>query len=123
VSDRGATRPLEGDPHPIDGHSRDRFIYAPLGGLFQTSYAIGDLVTAGQVVAQIDKTPLLAPLTGKLRGLTHDSVPVSKGTKVIEVDSRGAGADVPIHISGRPARIAEGILGTVQRWQLLQVAP
>ena len=54
-----------------------------------TSYAIGQQVTAGEVIARIDETSLTAPLGGVVRGLTHDGVPVAAGTKVIEIDPRG----------------------------------
>jgi xanthine dehydrogenase accessory factor len=114
VYDHGATRPLEGDPHPIDGHSRDRFVYAPAAGLFRTECSIGQLVTQGEAIGSIDDVPVRAPLTGKLRGLTHDGSPISRGTKIVEVDPRGAGEEVPTKMSTRPARIAEGIVAAIQ---------
>lgn len=50
---RGTTRPLEGEPQPIAGHTRDRCVYAPVDGVFRTAFRIGDPVRAGQVVAHI----------------------------------------------------------------------
>jgi xanthine dehydrogenase accessory factor len=117
VYDHGSTRPLEGDPHPIGGHSRDRFIYARDAGLFRTHYSIGQMVTKGEVIGAIDGAPVQAPLTGKLRGLTHDGTPVKRGTKVVEVDPRGAGEAIPSRMSTRPSRIAAGILAAVQARQ------
>jgi xanthine dehydrogenase accessory factor len=66
-------------------------------------------------VAYVGATVLTAPLDGVLRGLTHDGVPVTVGTKVIEVDPRGPAAVVR-GMSERPGTIAEGVLRAVQAW-------
>jgi xanthine dehydrogenase accessory factor len=113
--ERGATRPLAGEPSSIEGHARDRYLYAPIDGQFRTALRIGSPVRAGQVVAQIGPASLIAPLDGALRGLTRDGVSVSKGTKVVEVDPRGPSA-VVTGIGERPSVIAEGVLGAVRRW-------
>ena len=83
---KGATRPLEGEPQTIAGHARDRYVYAPVEGMFRTSFQIGSIVVEGQEIAAIGELSLRAPISGILRGLTHDGVPVAKKTKVIEVD-------------------------------------
>lgn len=100
----------------LGGHGRDRYVYAPVAGTFRTGRTIGELVEAGEVVAALDATPLLAPLRGRLRGLTRDGIPVTIGTKVIEVDPRGGAASVR-GIVERPRRIAEGVLAAVRQWQ------
>lgn len=105
----GGTRPLQGEPLELGGHARERYIYAPAAGVFHTQLEIGSAVIAGQVIAHLDETPLVAPLAGLLRGLTHDGVPVSAGTKLIEIDPRGAQAQVS-GIGERPRRIAQGVL-------------
>jgi xanthine dehydrogenase accessory factor len=110
---QGATRPLAGEPSAIEGHARDRYVYAPLAGEFLTAFEIGMRVTAGQPVAHIGEAKLLAPLTGRLRGLTHTGVEVAAGAKVIEVDPRDGGADI-YGIGGRPGRIAQGVLAALE---------
>lgn len=85
---------------------------APVAGTLRSSYAIGQRVAAGEVIARIDETPLAAPLGGVLRGLTHDGVPVAPGTKVIEIDPRGDPALVR-GIGERPPRIADGVLRAI----------
>ena len=109
----GATRALAGEPRSFDGHGRDRFVYAPAAGRLRTGASIGDRVHAGDVVATIGEEPLLAPLDGILRGLTHDDVPVARGQKVVEVDPRGDVSSA-IGIGVRPRRIAEGVLRAVE---------
>ncbi len=109
----GATRALGGEPRSLDGHARDRFVYAPVAGVLRTQAAIGDRVHAGERVATIDGAALTAPLDGILRGLTHDDVPVTRGLKVVEVDPRGDLSKV-IGIGPRPRRIAEGVLQALE---------
>jgi xanthine dehydrogenase accessory factor len=116
---QGATRPLEGEPQTIAGHARDRYVYAPIAGAFRTASRIGDMVTAGQEVAHIGEVSLHAPIDGILRGLTHDSVPVAKKAKVIEVDPRGEQAKIA-GIAERPGRIAAGVLEAIKQSARLQ---
>ncbi|MCJ7433741.1 MAG: hypothetical protein MUO77_09670 [Anaerolineales bacterium] len=116
IVERGSASPLQGEPREIEGHARDRYVYAPVAGKFYTTHQIGDKVEAGQEVARIDSTPLRAPITGILRGLTHTDVPVTLKTKVIEIDPRIENAQVT-GIAERPARIALGVLQAVQNWE------
>lgn len=117
---RGSASPLQGEPREIEGHARDRYVYTPVAGTFHTSHEVGDLVEKGQEVAHIDSTALFAPFTGTLRGLTHDSVPVSLHAKVIEVVPRSANAQVT-GIGERPAGIAEGVIHAIQGWEAQHV--
>jgi xanthine dehydrogenase accessory factor len=111
----GATRPLEGEPQTIAGHARDRYVYAPAAGVFHTALHIGTMVSEGQEVAHVGEIPLYAPIDGILRGLTHDNISVARKTKVIEVDPRGAQAQIS-GIAERPGRIAKGVLEAIKTW-------
>ncbi len=109
----GSTRALGGEPRTFDGHSRDRFVYAPVTGVFATSASIAQRVEAGEVVATIGDEQLAAPLDGILRGLVHDGVVVEARAKVIEVDPRADLSKV-YGLGPRPTRIAEGVLEAVE---------
>jgi xanthine dehydrogenase accessory factor len=109
---QGMTRPLAGEPREIAGHMRDRYVYAPVAGVFSTTLEIGMSVVAGQAVASIGGIELYAPLGGRLRGLTHSAVEVALGTKVIEIDPRDADADI-YGIGERPRCIAQGVLAAI----------
>jgi xanthine dehydrogenase accessory factor len=111
---QGATKPLQGEPQTIAGHARDRYVYAPIAGVFQTTSRIGDMVTAGQKVANIGDVILHAPISGIIRGLTHDGVPVAQKAKVIEVDPRGEQSKIT-GIAERPKRIARGVLEAIKQ--------
>lgn len=113
VKEAGAARPLGGEPKPIEGHSRDRFVYAADAGTFHTHRAIGDAVKLGDAVGRLDARPVLAPLSGRVRGLVHDGAQVSKGAKLVEIDPRGEAAQV-YGLGERPKRIAAGVLRAVQ---------
>ena len=117
VITEGGSLPLAGEPRALGGHARDRYVYAPCSGVFCTKAQVGDVVREGEQVANIDGTALLAPLGGVLRGLTHDGVLVSVGTKVIEVDPRGDSAAV-FGLWERPSRIADGVVHAIAGWRI-----
>jgi xanthine dehydrogenase accessory factor len=108
VIERGPTLPLDGEPQPLGGVARARFVYSPLAGRFETRMQIGDRVEQSEVVASIGGTSLCAPIGGAIRGLTHDGVPVEFRAKVIEIDPRGDPA-AAFGLGVRPRRIAEGV--------------
>ena len=110
----GSPLPLAGEPRPIAGYGRERYVYAPVSGVFRTTFHIGDRVKAGEVLARIGATLLAAPLDGAIRGLTRGGVTVSIGTKVIEVDPRDQA--ITRGIGERPARIADGVARAIQMW-------
>jgi xanthine dehydrogenase accessory factor len=114
IIEGGSTAAQAGEPRPIGGAARERFVYAPDAGRFITSAHIGDRVEAGEVVAKIGEIALRAPIGGVLRGLTRSGVNVSAGTKVIEVDPRGDPAGV-FGLGERPRRIAVGVLRALSR--------
>lgn len=121
VVGNGATLPLSGEPRPISGCARERYVYAPQAGTFITGLEVGDAVEQDQPVAHIGSEILFAPLSGRLRGLTRSGVTVATGTKVIEVDPRGPDAQIS-GIGERPGRIASGVLLALRRRGVLPLA-
>lgn len=107
----GATSELAGEPQALDGHGRERFVYAPRAGTMHTSLGCGDRVSKGMVVGDVDGEVLLSPLDGWLRGLASDGAEVELGAKIVEVqtgrpnDTRG--------LAARPSRIAQGVADVV----------
>ncbi len=116
VVEAGPTLPLGGEPRAIAGIGRERLAYAPATGVWRTGLAIGDPVEAGQVVGHLGEVPVAAPLRGILRGLTRDGVPVTQGTKIVEVDPRGPGQALLRGLGERPRRIAEGVAAALSRF-------
>lgn len=108
----GSSRPLSGEPRPIDGFGRERYVYAPAEGRFETDCAIGAGVAKGQAIACIGGEIIRAPLAGCLRGLSHTGAAVKAGTKVVEIDPRGDPSR-SFGIAERPGKIAHAILAAV----------
>ncbi len=116
VIESGATAPLRGDPRPIAGHVRDRFVYAWRSGRFVPLARIGDRVDAGATLARLGDEAVRAPLAGYVRGLVGPGVKVSAGTRIAEIDPRLEAPQVT-GIAGRPRRIAESVVAAITaRW-------
>jgi len=108
----GPTRPLEGEPRSIDGVGRQRFVYSPAVGIFRTTAKLGDAVTAGEVISYVEAVPLAAPIDGIVLAVTHDGVPVERGTKVLEVDPRGD-PSAAFKMGQRPRRLGEAVVSVI----------
>jgi xanthine dehydrogenase accessory factor len=113
---------LSGEPRPIEGYGRERILYAPENGLWESTYQIVDPVTAGDIVGHVGQQPLKVPLTGVLRGLTRPGLTVKEGTKLVEVDPRGDRSLV-FGIGERPRRIATGVSAVVEGWRQTHEKP
>jgi xanthine dehydrogenase accessory factor len=114
IIEAGSTLPLAGEPRAIGGVGRERFVYAPAAGRFETDARIGDRVEENDVLATIGEVGLRAPISGVIRGLTRHGVEVAIRTKVIEVDPRG-NPTAAFGLGERPRRIAEGVLKAMAR--------
>lgn len=84
----GSAEPNTGIPGNISGFTTERVLRAPTDGIFTEIHHIGDLVEKGEPVAEVDGTPLLAPLSGVIRGLLPSGTPVSEGMKSGDIDPR-----------------------------------
>lgn len=85
---QGGTEADTGIPDTLLSQDHSRVLRAPAPGLIQTRAQIGDHVEAGQVIAEVDGKPVMAPFAGVLRGLIHSGLPVWEGLKVGDVDPR-----------------------------------
>ena len=112
----GSTLPLAGEPRAIDGVGRERIVYAPVAGLVCSDLEIGNPVEVGALVATIGGTPIRAPISGTLRGLTRPGVLVLRGDKVLEVDPRPPDRAGFSGLGERPRRIAEGVALAISQW-------
>ena len=109
---RGRSRPDSKMPYPIAGVSAERVLRAPAAGVFQSERSIGTLVSKGDVVASVSGAPVIAAVSGLLRGLMRSGAPVSEGVKVGDIDPRGEGVDTT-KISDKARAIGGGVLEAV----------
>lgn len=108
----GAAIPNSGVPGIIAGYGKERVIHSPASGIFREASSIGDIVKAGDVIAYIDDTPVIASIDGKLRGLLHSGLFVPVGFKIADIDPRGLDADHTT-ISDKARAIGGGVLEAV----------
>jgi len=89
----GAAQPNTGVPGVIGGLSRERVLYSPTGGIFRAKRAIGEQVSAGDCVGEIDDgiqtTQVISLIKGVLRGLLRTETLVAEHVKIGDVDPRG----------------------------------
>ncbi|KYZ76938.1 hypothetical protein AXX12_01985 [Anaerosporomusa subterranea] len=77
-----------GVPGEIGGYSLERLLRAPCDGVFTPIREIGNVVAAGEVVAQVSGQPVVAEISGVLRGLLFDRLVVRQGMKIGDIDPR-----------------------------------
>ena len=114
----GETRPFNGIPAPIDGHTDRRVLRTRVGGVFESTIPIGSHVAAGDEVGTVSERPILAQVSGILRGLIADGTEVHEHQKVGDVDPRGDRA-VCQTLSDKANAVGGGVVEAVM--VLLQV--
>ncbi|WP_431222825.1 selenium-dependent molybdenum cofactor biosynthesis protein YqeB [Serratia sp. L9] len=110
----GYTHPNTGIPGNIGGHTARRVIRAPADGVMQCHVALGDLVQEGDIVAHCGEAPVIAPLGGMVRGLLHNGLEVNAGTKIGDIDPRGALADYTT-VSDKARAIGGAVLEAIMK--------
>ncbi len=84
--------PAEADtgiPGEIGGYTIERLLRTMKKGVFHPQKSIGERVNKGAVVAVVDDFPVIAKISGVVRGLLREGVEVKKGMKVGDIDPRG----------------------------------
>jgi len=108
----GSAEPHTGVPAPVAGYTHERVLRAPCEGIFKGQRRIGDLVEAGEVVASVAGEPIVAKISGVLRGLLADGLWVRAGMKVGDVDPRGV-REHCFTISDKARAIGGGVLEAI----------
>jgi len=86
---QGQALPDTGVPGEVGGESKRRLLRAPAEGKIVPLHKIGDLVKAGEIIAEVRGVPLKAEISGVLRGLIYPKSWVTKEMKVGDIDPRG----------------------------------
>lgn len=111
---RGSAIPNTGIPGEVGGYTKERILRAPCEGIFRPCVEIGDRVQKGDRVALVDGSPVTAQLSGIVRGLLQDGVPVVKGMKSGDVDPR-CKREYCFSVSDKARSIAGGVLEAIIR--------
>ena len=108
----GPAEPDTGIPGEIGGFTVERVLRTTKKGIFHARQSIGDRVQKGAVVAVVDDEPVTAQISGILRGLIRDGIPVNKGMKVGDIDPRGK-KESCFTISDKARAIGGGVLEAI----------
>ena len=101
-----------GIPLAAGGLTFERALHSPQDGPFQTDKGIGELVSAGEVVASVAGQSVKAEINGIIRALLRSGMVVKKGTKLGEIDPSGD-KEACYTIRPRVRAIAGGVLEAI----------
>ena len=109
---KGTAEPDTGIPGEIGGYTIERLLRTMKKGVFHPQRSIGERVNKGAVVAVVEDYPVIAKISGVVRGLLRDGVEVKKGMKVGDIDPRGK-REVCFMISDKARAIGGGVLEAI----------
>jgi xanthine dehydrogenase accessory factor len=109
---QGEAEPDTGIPGKVMGFSGERVLRAPAAGLLHSQKQIGDVVKAGDVIANIDACLVKAKIDGIVRGSLRDGSKVYGGMKIGDIDPRGL-REYCYTISDKARAIAGGVLEAI----------
>ena len=112
---KGTAEPDTGIPGNIGGYTVERVLRTMKKGVFHPQKCIGDRVNKGSVVAVVDDFPVMAKISGIVRGLIREGVEVKKGMKVGDIDPR-AKREFCFTISDKARSIGGGVLEAILYW-------
>ncbi len=116
---QGAAAPNTGIPGNIGGYTAERVIHAKAEGTLRNIHQIGDIVSAGEVIARIETEhggePVEAAISGIIRGLLRDGYPVTEGLKLADIDPRRGELANCFTISDKARCIAGSVLEVICR--------
>ena len=111
-------------PAQIMGFTGERAVKAARDGIFFTRHVIGTEVERGERIGTVVSVygvedfrkgvpvdasySVTARITGVIRGLLRDGVPIKVGDRIADIDPRGLTEDLD-HISDKSHRVAEGV--------------
>ena len=117
VIKEGSAKPNTGIPGIIGGYGKERVMHSPAEGILRNVHAIGDIVPAGEEIAYVEtaegKVPVLATISGIIRGLIRDAYPVTAGFKIADIDPRESELENCWLISDKARCIAGSVLEQV----------
>ena len=85
----GSAQANTGVPGAIAGYARERVLWSPAAGYFQTTRSIGDLVKTEEIIGTVAGQKVTSRIDGVLRGLIRSETKVTRGLKIGDVDPRG----------------------------------
>jgi xanthine dehydrogenase accessory factor len=109
---KGEAEPDTGIPGEVGGYTAERLLRTMKKGIFDPQRTIGEKVTKGSVVAMVNDYPVIAQVSGVIRGLLREGIEVKKGMKVGDIDPRGK-REHCFTISEKARAIGGGVLEAI----------
>lgn len=116
----GSAAPNTGVPGNIAGFTGERLLRSPGRGILSACKEIGDYAEKGETVAMVGTKPVVADISGIVRGMLKSGIVVSEGMKFGDIDPRGI-PESCFTISDKARAVAGGVLEAVM--YLLRVVP
>lgn len=114
---KGYALPNTGIPGNVGGYTKERVMHAKAKGILRNVHQIGDIVEKGEEIAYIEdgdkKIPVIATISGIIRGLIRDGYPVTEGFKIADIDPREGELSNCFTISDKARCIAGSVLEAV----------
>ncbi|MCB8814924.1 selenium-dependent molybdenum cofactor biosynthesis protein YqeB [Desulfosporosinus shakirovi] len=89
----GPAQPNTGIPGEVKGISKERVVYSNKIGVFKAKRAIGEQVSAGDCLGEIEdgieNAKVVSLIDGVLRGLLRTNTQISENIKIGDIDPRG----------------------------------
>ncbi len=113
--EEGTAEPNTGEPAPVMGYTHERVLRAPAKGFFTPRVGLGAHIKAGEIVGIMEdkdiKTPVIASISGRLRGLLHSGIFVDIYTKIGDIEPR---ADFDMYkVSDKALAIGRGVFNAM----------
>lgn len=117
----GSAAPNSGVPGNIAGFSKERVLHAECAGVLHILRDISSVVEKDEPIAQIKTAdgslvPVLASLTGIIRGMIREGFVVTQGFKIADIDPRQEELANCFTISDKARCIAGSVLELVCRY-------
>lgn len=113
---KGSAIPNTGIPGNIGGFTVERIIRATADGIFEPVAKIGDMVEKDQIVAYSGGLEIRAKMSGIVRGMLQDHVPVTKNMKCGDIDAR-CELEHCYTISDKARAVGGGVLEAVSEFE------
>ena len=108
----GRTEPYTGEPGEVKGITKDRVLYAPQNGKFDSDKEIGEHIEKDEIFGYVSGEPIRAKISGVIRGQISWGREVKKDWKIGDIDPRDE-EEYCYQISDKSLAIAGGVVEAI----------
>lgn len=101
-----------GIPGEVEGYTKERLLRACRSGILKPVCTIGDSIQKGEIAAYTGGVPVVAEMSGIVRGMMDEGVTVTEGMKIGDIDARNK-KELCSSISDKARCIGDGVVRAV----------